>query len=265
VWSVTCDGSARDDVPQLQRRYFRAGDCGMARRCGNPIHNVLLPFVASHIGIHAAFRETVALIHWPLLVVCVALLIRLRPRLADKRMWISGCCHRVRPRADGGGGVGLGAQSTARHPGGAWRSAFRTARRECVWPRRGWRIAFIALLIGCGFLAMADTITRSPLLAYLHSGQGVRDAPQQAIGIRISGWMTRGPCRRSPMTSRSSVRSCVAPHCRGDNALHFAFANSSSVHCSFALFLAHRRARILPRWTPAIAAAIWLISFVRFL
>src|SRR5258707_1206815 len=53
-----------------------------------------------------------------------------------------------------------------------------------MWPRRGWRIAFVALLIGCGFLAMADTITRSPLLAYVHSGQGVREAPQQAIAYQ---------------------------------------------------------------------------------
>jgi hypothetical protein len=45
----------------------------------------------------------------------------------------------------------------------------------------------------------------------------------------------------------------------------YAFAQLFNGALLLALFWLTARARILPRWTPAIAAAIWLISFVRFL
>ena len=45
----------------------------------------------------------------------------------------------------------------------------------------------------------------------------------------------------------------------------FAFAQLFNIALLVALFWLTARARILPRWTPAIAGAIWLISFVRFL
>ena len=131
-------------------------------------------------------------------------------------------------------------------------------------PRRG-HIAFIALLIGCGFLAMADTITRSPLLAYVHSGQGVREAPQQAIAHqdqRLDDKATMPMLADDqPIVWRDLHRAALP----AGESVAFAFAQLFNVVLLVALFWLTARARILPRWTPAIAVAIWLISFVRFL
>jgi hypothetical protein len=123
---------------------------------------------------------------------------------------------------------------------------------------RGWRIAFLALLIGCGFLAMADTITGSPVLAYLHTGQGVRDAPQQAIEYqdqRLDGNAA------VPIVWRDLHGASLPAGQLGS----FAFAQLFNIELLLTLFWLTARARILPRWTPAVAAAVWLISFVRFL
>jgi len=136
---------------------------------------------------------------------------------------------------------------------------------NAMWPRRGWRIAFVALLIGCGFLAMADTITRSPLLAYVHSGQGVREAPQEAIAHqdqRLDDKATMPMLADDqPIVWRDLHRAALPA---GEGVV-FAFAQLFNMALLVALFWLTARARILPRWTPAIAAAIWLISFVRFL
>jgi|GEM_PF-1602193 len=250
----------------LQRRYFAPVIAAWSDVARHPIRNVLVPFVASHIGIHAAFREVVALIHWPLLVVCVALLIRFRPRLTEKRMWIIA----LLPVAFVLEQMAVAAWDWELNPRRAIPVALAFGVSYCyvvnaMWPRRGWRIAFVALLIGCAFLAMADTITRSPLLAYVHSGQGVREAPQEAIAHqdqRLNDKSTMPMLADDqPIVWRDLHRATVPTGQLGV----FAFAQLFSVALLFALFWLTTRARILPRWPPAIAAAIWLISFVRFL
>ncbi|MEA2325833.1 MAG: hypothetical protein QOE68_792 [Thermoanaerobaculia bacterium] len=250
----------------LQRRYLAPVIAAWSDVARHPIRDMLVPFVASHIGLHAAFREIVALIHWPLLVVCIALLIRLRPRLADKRMWIIA----LLPVAFVIEQMAVAAWDWELNPRRAIPVALAFGVSYCyvvnaMWPRRGWRIAFIALLIGCGFLAMADTITRSPLLAYLHSGQGVREAPQQAIVYqdqRLNDKKTMPMLADDePIVWRDLNRATLSA---GASA-SFAFAQLFNIALLVALFWLAARSRILPRWTPAIAAALWIIGFVRFL
>jgi len=250
----------------IQRRYFAPVIAAWGDVARHPIHNVLMPFVASHIGIHAAFREIVAVIHWPLAVVCIASLIRLRPRLTDKRMWIIA----LLPIAFLLEQMAVAAWDWELNPRRAIPVALAFGVSYCyvvnaMWPRRGWRIAFIALLIACAFLAMADTITRSPLLAYLHSGQGVREAPQQAIAYqdqRLDNKATMPMLADDQPIVWRDLHRAVLP--AGERGV-FAFAQLFNVALLVALFWLTARARILPRWTPAVAAAIWLISFVRFL
>lgn len=250
----------------IQRRYFAPVIAAWSDVVRHPIHNVLVPFVASHIGLHAAFREIVALIHWPLLVVCVALLIHLRPRLADQRMWIVA----LLPVAFVLEQMAVAAWDWELNPRRAIPVALAFGVSYCyvvnaMWPRRGWRIAFLALLAGCAFLAMADTITHSPMLAYVHSGQGVREAPQQAIayqGQRLDDKATMPMLADDQPIVWRDLRRAALPE---GQIASFAFAQFFNVALLVALFWLTARARILPRWTPAVAVAIWLISFVRFL
>jgi len=249
----------------IQRRYFAPVMSAWIDVAHHPIHNVLVPYVASHIGIHAAFREAVALIHWPLLAVCIVLLIRLRPALANKRMWIIA----LLPIAFVLEQLAVAAWDWELNPRRAIPVALAFGVSYCyavnaMWRRRGWRIAFIALLVACGFLAMADTITQSPVLAYLHSGQGVRDAPQQAIAYQDQRLDTNATmpnlANDRPIVWRDLNRATLPAGQLGS----FAFAQLFNLALLLALFWLTARARILPRWTPAIAAAVWLVSFVRF-
>jgi hypothetical protein len=250
----------------LQRRYFAPVIAAWSDVARHPIRNVLVPFVASHVGIHIAFREIVALIHWPLLVVCIALLIRLRPRLTDKRMWIIA----LLPIAFVLEQMAVAAWDWELNPRRAVPVALAFGMSYCyvvnaMWPRRAWRIAFIALLIGCGFLAMADTITRSPVLAYLHAGQGVREAPQQAVAYkdqRLDDKNTMPMLADDQPLVWRDLRRAAIPAGQGGS---FAFAQLFNIALLVALFWLTARARILPRWTPVVAAAVWLLSFVRFL
>jgi hypothetical protein len=250
----------------IQRRYFAPVIAAWSDVARQPIHDVLVPFVASHIGIHAAFREVVVLIHWPLLIISIGLIIRLRPRLADKRMWIIA----LLPIAFVLEQMAVAAWDWELNPRRAIPVALAFGVSYCyvvhaMWPRRGWRIVFIALLIGCGFLAMADTITRSPLLAYVHSGQGVREAPQQAIAYqdqRLDDKATMPMLADDqPIVWRDLKRAALPDGQIGS----FAFAQLFNLALLVALFWIAARARILPPWTPAVAAAIWLISLARFL
>jgi hypothetical protein len=232
----------------------------------HPIENALLPFVASHIGIHVAFRQIVALIHWPLLVVCIALLIRLRPRLAPLRMWIIA----LLPIAFVIEQMVTAAWDWELNPRRAIPAALAFAVSyvyvvNTMWPRRGWRIAFIALFAFCGCLAMADTLTGSPVLAYLHMGQGVREAPQQAIVYkdqRLNRKETMPMLHADePLIWHDLGSARVAREQRGT----FAFTEAFNAALLIALFWLTARARLLPRWTPAVVAAAWILSFARFL
>lgn len=232
----------------------------------HPIENALLPFVASHIGIHVAFRQIVALIHWPLLVVCIALLIRLRPRLAPLRMWIIA----LLPLAFVIEQMVTAAWDWELNPRRAIPVALAFAVSyvyvvNAMWPRRGWRIAFIALFAFCGFLAVADTLTGSPVLAYLHMGQGVREAPQQAIVYKDQRLNKK---ETMPMLHADEAlirRDLGRARIHREQLGIFAFTQVFNAALLIALFWLTARARLLPRWTPAVVAALWLLSFARFL
>ncbi|HEV7428797.1 MAG TPA: hypothetical protein VGQ46_20790 [Thermoanaerobaculia bacterium] len=250
----------------IERRYFAPVAAAWSDVVRHPLHNVLMPFVASHIGIHIAFREIVALIHWPLLVVCVALLIHLRPRLTNRRMWIIA----LLPVSFVLEQMGVAAWDWELNPRRAIPVALAFGVSYCyaanaMWPRRGWRIAFIALLLGGAFLAMSDTITRAPLLAYLHTGQGMPEAPQHALAYREERLDDRKTmpslAEDQPIVWRDLQRATV-PEGQG---VSFAFVQLFNVAILVALFSLTARARILPHWTAAVAVAVWLISFVRFL
>ncbi len=231
----------------------------------HPIHNALQPFVASHIGIHVAFREIVALIHWPLLVVCIALLIRLRPQLAP-RLWIVA----LLPVAYVMEQMVVAAWDWELNPRRAIPVTLAFAVSYCyivnaMWPRRLWRIAFITLFLFCGCLAMADTFTGSPVLEYLHSGQGVRDAPQKAIDYLDERLDRKETMPMLHTDVRPLIWHDLGRARLGTQRALFAVTQIFSIALVVALFWLTSRAGLLPRWTPVVAAVIWLASFARFL
>lgn len=231
----------------------------------HPFHNVLQPVLASQIGIHVAIHQIMAMIHWPLLAACIWLLIKLRPRIAPPSLWIAV----LLPCA-------LVAEQIAAAPwdwelnprraipvvlafGVAW--IFATDR---VWTQRAWRIAVVALFVVSGWLAVMDTFNKTPALAFLHTGQAIREAPQEAMAkkeLRLTPKSMPALMADERIDWHDLGRARVQP---GRRAI-FAFSQLFNLALLAAPFWLAARARLLPRWSPAMAAALWLASLIRFI
>lgn len=228
----------------------------------HPFDNILMPFVASHVGMDVALHQVIVLVHWPLVAVCVYLLIRLRPKAHPllallpfffllEQFVAAGFDWEQNPRR---------AIPVAFAFGVAWVWA---ANR--VWDLRRWRAVFVALMLFNGVLAIADTLFRNPVMAYLHTGQAIRGAPSEPMRIQ----KMRLTPESMPMLQRDDRpviwndlgRARVAP----DRRLLFAGTQAFQALLLVALFWLCARARILPRWSPIAVAIVWVVSLaVRF-
>lgn len=232
-----------------------------------PFHNVLQPYLAAHIGLHVAVRQALAMIHWPALVLCIALLIRLRPPIVSRGLWLAvllPCVYLAEQCA-------TAAWDWELNPRRAIPVILAFAVAWCavtdrLWSSRGWRVAFIAVTIVCCFLAMADTLTSSPVLSYIHTAQGIRDPPQQAMNYkeeRLNKPKTMPELHhdQNPLVWHDLGRARLPPKYRQ----RWIKAQLFCMLMLAAAFWLASRAKLLPRYTAAAAVAVWLASFVRFL
>jgi hypothetical protein len=151
----------------------------------SPAENVLLPFIASHVGVHVAFHQVIAMIYWPLLFTAIGLLIWLRPRIAAEKRFLllllfpcflvleqivaAGWDWELNPRR---------AIPVVLAFGFAWVYAV-----DRMWHSRAWRLAFVALMLLSMVLSMADTLFRNPAMAFTRTGQAMKLSPQEAIPV----------------------------------------------------------------------------------
>jgi hypothetical protein len=230
-----------------------------------PLHNALQPFVSAHIGIHVAVRQLLSMIHWPLLVVCVYLLIRLRPSIRVRSLWLAAllpCAFVVEQ-------MGAAPWDWELNPrraipvvlafGIAW--CYLTDR---LWVVRRWRIAFIALLVFHAWLCMGDTFGRYTVPTYLHSGQSVRDAPQNAMQFKEQRLRPQSmpALMRDDRIVWHDLSRARLPRSR---ALLFALSQLFNLAFLCGVFWLTGRAGILPRWGWWVCAGVWVVSLARFL
>jgi hypothetical protein len=233
-----------------------------------PTENVLLPFIASHIGVHVAFHHVIAMIYWPLVFAAVALLIRLRPRIgAEKRFLLlalfpcfllleqivaAGWDWELNPRR---------AIPVVLSFGFAWVYAV-----DRLWDSRRWRAAFVALMLLSMVLAMADTLFRNPAMMYLRTGQAMKLPPRDAIpvGYKKLGDRTSLPKyipNEENIIWRDMGRARAIPR---ERVGIFAATQAVCLYLLLGTFWLAARAKILPRWSPYAAAGVWVASLVRF-
>lgn len=262
LWSQFLRLESRGTMTKHLRKTFIAPVIdGWMTFVRDPIDNILVPFVATHIGAHVALHQIVAMIHWPLVLLCVFLLIRLRPRLAT-RAWLFPLLVLFFVLEQ----MAASAWDWELNPRRAIPVVLAFAVAYCwsaerTWDVRGWRIAFIALLLLSAVLAMSDTLFGKPVLAFLHTGQAVRQQPQDGIRIEELTLDQRSMpklMRDDPITWRDLGRARLA------NVRQFTIAQAFLLALLAGLFWLVARARLLPRWAPLAAVAVWALSFVRF-
>jgi hypothetical protein len=251
---------------QLRDHFIKPVLNGWKEMLDEPFHNALQPFVASHVGVHVALHQIIAMIYWPLVAMCVAMLILLRPRLA--RTWVLVALLPLFFFLEQMAAAGWDWELNPRR---AIPVVLAFAIAWCwsadkVWDRRWWRTGIIAMLVLSGVLALSDTLLHDPALAYLRMGQAMRLQPQEALvkeNMRLYPYaMTKlQPDGKIEWFDLGTVRIERSEHRR----TKFAATQAMGLYLLVGLFWLTTRARILPRWAPHAAFAVWVLSLARFI
>ena len=223
----------------------------------DPLDRILLPFVATHVGLTVAFHQLIAMIYWPLVAVCVFLLLKLRPKLELKVIALLPLVFVLEQLA-------AAAFEWELNPRRAIPAVLAFAfaylyAMDREWER--WRIAFVALFLMSGLLAMSDTLFGKPAMAYLHTGQAIRHDVQdnfRAERLQLNEQSLPRYMRDQPITWRDVDRA------KPQNLGTFAVTQAMGVLLLVGLFWLTARAELLPRWMPWVAAGMWVVSLVRF-
>lgn len=260
---VTSDRLSR----MIERTFVKPVIEGWMQYVQHPIVYALQPFLMPHVGLRIGFDMVLSMVYWPILILCVAGLWRLRGEIP-----------RTRAAAIAGLLVLLFVLHQFGTAGFDWENNPRRALpvvlavaflycwlADRLWDRRGWRAAFLAVLAISGILVMADTLLDRPVVQYLSTGQAMHANPKEAItAIRYM---------RFHGTSMPRLMSDIDPvwhdlgRARGltrETAARFLFAQLFVGFFCCALLWLLARAKLLPRLAPAIAAGVWVVSVVRF-
>jgi hypothetical protein len=225
----------------------------------------LQPFLAAHVGLHVGVHFVLAMVYWPLLLLCLAGLWRLRsevprtpPATLAALLALMFVLHQIVT-------AGFDWENNPRR---AVPVVLAVAYAYCwiasrLWERRPWREAFVAVLVVSCALAMADTLLRTPAIAFLSTGQAIQHNPKEAMTIRFMRFDQE--TMPTLMADEKPVwHDLTKAHFTRDAAAPFLFAQLFNAFFCCALLWLLARARLLPRTAAAIAAAIWLASAVRF-
>ncbi len=230
---------------------------GWGEMIATPLDELLQPFVATHIGVHVAMHQIVTMIYWPLVAVCVFLLIRLRPRIATNFVLIA-----LLPLFLFLEQMAAAAWDWELNPRRAIPVVltFAASWTWCavrVWPRRGWRSAFVALMAMSMFLGMSDTLLKEPVMAYLRTGQAIRLDPHLPVKVENMR-LTKGSMPH--LLSDENVQWWDVKSARVQHWGAFIASQAIGALLFVALFWLCARARLLPRWSPHAALIVWALS-----
>jgi len=267
LWSRFLRYASNDNMgTQVRDHFIRPVLDGWRELLTDPVDNALQPFVASHVGVHVATHQIIAMIYWPLVAVCIALLVRLRPRVTRtwmlvvllplffflEQMVAAGWDWELNPRRAIPVIVAFAV---------AW-----CWSADQVWNRRWARAGFVAMFVLSAFLALSDTILRDPALAYLRMGQAMRIQPQEALVKENMRLYPYYMTKLVPDTKIDWFDLDTARIERGKGGrTNFVAAQAVGLYLLVGLFWLTARARILPRAAPWIAAGVWVLSLARFI
>lgn len=230
----------------------------------DPVGRILVPFVASHIGVHVGVHQLISMIPWPLAATCIWLLIRFRPGLRDRRLALLA----LLPMFFFVEQMVAAAWDWELNPRRAIPAVLSFAvawlwTAGKVWSERRWRLVFVALLLLSSALALADTLLSNPTITWLHTGQAIRQKPQDAMDV-VDRKLDEFP---AVMHDETIVwNDMPSARIAASRVGAFAAGQSVGLFLLIGVLWLVARAQLLPRAAPLIAAGVWLLSaIVRFL
>jgi len=253
---------ASDDTlsRQTERSFIKPVVDAWTEFLRHPLQHAAQPFLAGHIGLHIGTHLILAEVWWPLLLICAAALWRLGDRIPRGRrtallalLVVVYAVHQF----------GTAAFDWENNPRRALPVVLAAGIAYCwcaaeLWPRRGWRIAFAAVLAVCIFLTMADALFDMPVMTFFSTGQAINFHPRYAMQLR---WMTMEsmPALMHDQDMNWHDLGRVSPLAR------FFPPQLFLLFFCCALLWTLSRARLLPRHAAVAGALLWLASLVRFL
>jgi hypothetical protein len=247
---------------EIQRSFMRVIANEWLLRLREPGKHLLLPFLASHVGLHIAFSMVLAMIYWPLLAFCLAALYRFRAGLGRFR-------GNALVLLLAGGFVAEQLVTALfdweNNPRRAIPVVFAFAWCYCwaadrAFELRRWRAALVVLFLFSACLAYADTLFRTPAVTYLYTGQAIREAPKEGVRA-IEGRRLTRESMPYLMEDRNVAWWGVDRAVMRPTQLPL-FAMTQCATAAPLLFLAWTltRAALLPRRSATVLAVVWVLS-----
>jgi len=258
VWTAFLRMVTNDRIsPMIRKSFIEPVVNGWIEYVKHPIANALQPFVMGEIGLRIAFSMVVSMIDWPLLLLCLAGVWRLRNDIPRTRiaamvslLLLLFVLHQI-------GTAGFDWENNPRR---AFPVILATGLVygwvvDRLWDRRAWRAAFIAVLAICGVLAMADTLFRTPVVQYLSTQQAMHSDAKEALAVSSMRFETMPEL----MSDTGPVWHDL-PRAR-HISIPFVIAQLFAASMCIALMWLLARGRLLPRIAPVVATAVWVLSF----
>ena len=267
LWTQVMRAVTNDRLSQVnESRFIRPVIGNWYEFVLHPIQNALQPYLAGHIGLHIGAHIVLTMIYWPILLACAVALWQLRDKVPHAHrvilialLVLAFVIHQMATAA-------FDWENNPRRALPfllAFAFAYLWAANE-TWSARGWRITLIALLIIGAVLTMSDRVFKMPVLTYLSTQQAVQRNPKDSIetfrNLRLNkksmpDWM-RDEKTVWHDVSRAQMHRGVA--------LVFVLLQILLALSCCALLWVLARAQLLPRYSAAIGAIIWIASVVRF-
>jgi hypothetical protein len=240
--------------PAIRDVYFKPVLAGWRLVLSAPRDYPLVPFANAQVGLTMSFEMALALIYWPVAIVCVAGLIRSRP--PANRLLLALALLFV------AGQLVTAAYDWENNPRRAipLLFAFSCAYFFVVAARahlRGWRIAFPGVMLLSLFLTMSDTFTGNPLAGYLPTGEAMKDPPKKMLAVADSHLDT---ITYPKLMRDEPARWWDMPSARVGRPAVFLFANVFLMMMIVALLHVLRERALLPRFLPAAVTIAFLLS-----
>ena len=245
-----------DDVVSLKIRdeYFLPVLTGWTS-----LHSPLTPFLNGHLGITMAVEMALALVYWPVLLLCLIGLATTQPPAAGRRpptLLLALVAFFLLQQ------IATAAYDWENNPRRAIPLLFAVSCAYFAVVRakahlRAWRIAFLAVLAVSLFVTLSDTFTGSPLAGYLPTGEAMKRPTKEVLAVGES----RLDLRSYPkLMADHAPRWWDMPSARVTRPAVFLFSNLFLGAIVFALLHLLRERALLPRRLPAAFAVVFLLS-----
>ena len=246
VWRGFLDRIS-DDVVSLKVRdeYFQPIIQGWLS-----LDSPVTPFVNGHVGIVMSVEMALALVYWPVLLLCLLGLVRTKPHPLVLGLVVFFVL----------GQIVTAAYDWENNPRRAIPLLFALSCAYFAVVRakvhaRGWRIAFVAAMLVSLFVTMSDTLTGNPVVGYLPTGDAMRDRTKQVRTVGESQLEDYPKLMQDERPRWWSMRRAQVTR-----PMVFLFSNLFLGAIVFALLHVLRERALLPRFFPAAFAALFLLS-----